>query len=670
MKCIPQLCIPLALVGFTACATTPDPYSVNDKQSPELSPSKDFYLYTNHAWKAANPIPAAKGSWGVFHEINERNKVVLHEIMVDAGKQVLSSDSVTLQLGALWNTGMDTAAIETAGIESIRWYLDRIDSIDSSAALAQVVGDLHMINVDVLFGFGSEADFENSTETITFMSPGGLGLPEKDYYFREDEGSVELRAQYVKHMARMFELAGSSSEAAASAAKRVYALELGLAQHTLAALEYRDPQVLSNKIPSTDLSQEIVPEFDWDAYLGAIGVDQQPVVNLIGPRFFSNLNTMLAKEDLGAWRDYLRWHLITRSAPFLSEAFVDEDFDFFTRQLSGTEKNQERWERVLSSANGAMGDALGQAFVKATFSPEAKEVALTMVDDLLSAFGERLSQLEWMTDETKIHAQEKLASFTVKIGYPDKWRDYSELEMDSNSWIGNVFAATRFNNRFELAKIGKPVDKTEWAMSPQTVNAYYNPLANEIVFPAAILQPPFFGLEQTLAENYGSMGAIIGHEVTHGFDDMGSQFDAAGNLSNWWTDADREEFDRRTAVLVEQFNNYVAVDDLHVNGELTLGENIADLGGVQMAYLALQKRESLTSEQPSSDQMFFMAWARSWRENARPEGLKLQINTDPHSPNHFRANGPLSNFPAFADAFELTEDSPMVREASSRVEIW
>lgn len=670
MKCLSHLCISLALAGLTACAPPSVPQATTAHSDSTYGPAKDFYLYTNHAWKEANPIPAAKGSWGVFHEINERNKVVLHQIMVDAGKQVLSSDQITLQLGTLWNTGMDTDAIEAAGIESIRWYLDRIDGIDSPASLAQVVADLHMINVDVMFGLGAEADFDNSTETITFMAPGGLGLPEKDYYFREDEESVKLRVQYVEHMTRMLELAGSTSLNATAAAERIYGLELQLAEHTLAALEYRDPQVLSNKIPSSELSLEVVPNFDWSTYMQAIGVDQQPVVNLVGPKFYRNLNTLLGSEDLGTWKEYLRWHLITRSAPFLSEVFVEEDFDFYTRKLSGAEINQERWERVLGSANGAMGDALGQAFVKETFSPEAKEVALVMVGDLLDAFGSRLSQLEWMSDETKVRAHEKLASFTVKIGYPDKWRDYSALKMDHESWIGNVFAANRFNNQFGLAKIGKPVDKAEWGMSPQTVNAYYNPLANEIVFPAAILQAPFFSLDQTLAENYGSMGAIIGHEITHGFDDMGSQFDASGNLSNWWTETDREEFDRRTAILVEQFDSYVAVDDLHVNGSLTLGENIADLGGVQMAYLALQMRESLTSEQPNSDQVFFMAWARSWRENARPEGLKLQINTDSHSPNHFRANGPLSNFPAFAEAFNLTDDSPMVREASSRVEIW
>lgn len=666
MKCLPQLCIPLAILALGSCAI----HQSSAQTDLDFSPSEDFYLYTNHAWKDANPIPDAKGSWGVFHEINERNKVILHQIMIDAGAAVASSDPITLQLGALWNTGMDTAVIEAAGIESIRGYLDRIDNIEDASAFAKVVGELHMINVDVLFGLGPVADFENSTENIAFLGPGGLGLPEKDYYFRDDEESVELREQYVVHIGRMLELAGASAMDSQVSAARIYALELAMAEQTLAALEYRDMEVLANKIPAEELVYEIAPNFDWLAYADAIGLDPQPVVNLVGPRFFRNLNTMLDSEDLGTWREYLRWHLISRSAPFLNGALVEENFDFYTRKLSGTQRNQERWERVLGSANGAMGDALGQAFVAHTFSPEAKALALVMVDDLLDAFRGRIDQLEWMTAETKVKAQEKLASFTVKIGYPDKWRDYSGLEMNSDSWIGNVFAANRFNNQFDLTKIGKPVDPTEWGMSPQTVNAYYNPLANEIVFPAAILQPPFFGLEQSLAENYGSMGAIIGHEITHGFDDMGSQFDAAGNLSNWWTEADREEFDRRTAVLVEQFDNYVAIDDLHVNGSLTLGENIADLGGVQMAYLALKKRESMTSAQPNSDQVFFMAWARSWRENARPEGLKLQVNTDPHSPNHFRANGPLGNFPAFAEAFHLDESSPMVREASSRVEIW
>lgn len=663
-----KLWLPLALLLGGACSTP-----ANRADAPEAT---DFYLHVNRGWMEANPVPAAYGSWGVFHEINERNKAVLHEILVDAGArhQDPAADQLTRQLGTLWATGMDEARIETQGIQGIRWYLDRIDAIDSPAMLAEVVGQLHLINVEVLFGLGPLADLEDSTMTITWLSPGGLGLPERDYYFREDEESAKLRDQYVAHIARMFALAGASPAEADTAAGRVYTLELAMAQDTLAAIEYRDPQVLSNKIPSSALAQDLTPAFDWGRYHEAIGLDQQEVVNAIGPRYFRSLNSLLADQPLETWRDYLRWHLLTRSAPYLTSEFVAEDFDFYSRKLSGTVENRDRWERVLGSINGTMGDPLGRAFVGRTFSPDAKKLAQTMVADLLDAYRGRLQELPWMTDETKVKALEKLDSFTVKIGYPDKWRDYSNLHLTGDTWVENVFAATAFNNRFELAKIGKPVDKTEWGMSPQTVNAYYNPLGNEIVFPAAILQPPFFGLEQSLAANYGSMGAIIGHEITHGFDDMGSQFDAEGNLVNWWTDADREEFERRAAVLVEQFDAYVAVDDLHVNGELTLGENIADLGGLQMAYLAFQKRGSLEL-QPIVDgltpnQQFFTAWARSWRENFRAETLKMQVLTDEHAPNHFRANGPLGNLPEFASAFRLDESAPMVRPAAERAQIW
>lgn len=663
-----KLWLPFALLLGGACSSP-----TTRAASPEAI---DFYVHVNHAWMSANPVPAAYGSWGVFHEINEGNKAVLHEILEDAGARYLddSADPLTRQLGTLWASGMNEEKIEAQGIESIRWYLDRIDAVTDAESLAEVVGELHMINVDVLFGLGAEGDLEDSTMTITWLSPSGLGLPERDYYFREDEASAELRAQYLAHMGRMFALAGASPAEADAAAGRVYTLEQAMAQDTLAALEYRDPQVLSNKIPSSELAQNLIPAFQWGTYFRSMGLDQQEVINTIGPRYFRSLNNLLTDQPLESWRDYLRWHLITRSAPFLSNAFVEEDFDFYSRKLSGTQVNRERWERVLSSVNRNMGDALGRAFVQRTFSPEAKKLAQTMVADLLDAYRVRLAELPWMTAETKTKALEKLDSFTVKIGYPDKWRDYSGLVLEGNSWVENQFAASIFNNRFQLAKIGKPVDKTEWGMSPQTVNAYYNPLGNEIVFPAAILQPPFFGINQTLAQNYGSMGAIIGHEITHGFDDMGSQFDAEGNLVNWWTDSDREEFDRRASVLVEQFNNYAALPDLYVNGELTLGENIADLGGLQMAYLAFQKRGSMEL-QPIVDgltpnQQFFTAWARSWRENFRDEALKMQVLTDEHAPNHFRANGPLSNLPQFADAFRLDESAPMVRPASERAEIW
>jgi len=662
-----KLWLPIALL-VGACSSP-----ATRATSPEAT---DFYVHVNGAWMDANPVPDAYGSWGVFHEINERNKKVLHEIMEDAGAKHAdaAADQLTRQLGSLWASGMDKAAIEAAGIESIRPYLDRIDAIESPTMMAQVVGELHLINVEVLFGLGALADVEDSTTNITWLMPGGLGLPERDYYFREDEDSAALRTQYLAHIGRMFTLAGASPADADAAAGRVYTLELAMAQDTLAAIEYRDPQVFSNKIPSDALAQDLMPSFAWDGYFQALGIARPEVVNAVGPRYYHGLNGLLADQPLEGWKDYLRWHLISTAAPFLASDLVAEDFDFYSRKLSGTQENRARWERVLASANASMGDAVGRAFVARTFSPEAKKLAQTMVADLLDAYRVRLGRISWMTEATRAKALEKLDAFTVKIGYPDKWRDYSGLELEAGSWVGNLFAAAEFNNRFELAKIGQPVDPTEWGMSPQTVNAYYNPLGNEIVFPAAILQPPFFGLEQTLAENYGSMGAIIGHEITHGFDDMGSQFDAEGNLVNWWTDTDREEFERRAAVLVEQFNGYEALDGLFVDGELTLGENIADLGGLQMAYLAFQKRGAMEL-QPivnglTPNQQFFTAWARSWRENFRPESLKMQVLTDEHAPNHFRANGPLSNLPQFASAFRLDESAPMVRPAAERAEIW
>jgi predicted metalloendopeptidase len=635
----------------------------------------DSYTHVNHEWLAANPIPEAYRSYGVFHEINDRNKVILHELLLDAAarREQPSTSHLDRQLGRMWASGMDEAAIEADGLHAIEPYLQAIAAVDSRESLARAVAQLHLINVDVLFGLGAEADFSDSTMSMTFIMPGGLGLPEKDYYFRDDAESVQLREQYVTHLGNMFGLLGHDDPAAA--ADTVMAVELALAEHTLAAIEFRDPSVLANKIPFMEMSKAIISSFDWESYFDGLGLERQDSVNLVGPGYFRALDQLLVDLPLDDWKVYLQWHLLTACAPFMNSALVAEDFDFYSRKLSGVPENRERWERVLGSVNGGLGDALGQAFVARTFSPEAKALAERMVQDLLAAYRTGIQELDWMTDTTKAKALEKLDAFTVKICYPDKWRDYSRLELDGRTWMENVLITRVFNNRFDLAKIGKPVDKTEWGMSPQTVNAYYNPLANEIVFPAAILQPPFFGLEQTLAENYGSMGAIIGHEITHGFDDMGSQFDAQGNMVNWWSERDREEFEKRSAVLVEQFDAYVAIDDLHVDGELTLGENIADLGGLKMAYMAFRDRAARIGGLPdvgglTPEQQFFTAWARSWRQNSRDEALKLQVNTDPHSPEIFRANGPLGNLPQFAEAFGLTADAPMVREAADRAEIW
>jgi len=674
MKIAARCSLPLALLALTACAA---PQDLSTPSVGESALGEDFYSYVNQDWLDHNPIPEAYSSYGVFHQINDGNKDVLHGLLLDAAmrREDPSTSHLDRQLGRMWATGMNTDAIEQQGVTAIQPLLESISKIQDSASFARVVGQLHLVNVNVLFGLGAEADFSDSTMNMIFMAPDGLGLPEKDYYFREDAESVELRTQYVAHMTNMFALLTYAPADAAQAAATVMALELKIAEHSLAAVEYRDPSVLANKIKATEMSVDIIPGFDWDTYFNAIGLEQQEYVNMVGPVYFRALNNLLAEVPLADWTTYMKWHLLSSSAPFLASDFVAEDFDFYSRKLSGTPINRERWERVLRSVNGAMGEGLGQAFVAKTFSPEAKTLAENMVQDLLAAYRAGIADLDWMTATTKAKALEKLNAFTVKIGYPDQWRDFSNLELSGDSWLQNVLIARAFNNRFNLAKIGKPVDKMEWGMSPQTVNAYYNPLGNEIVFPAAILQPPFFGLKQSLAANYGSMGAIIGHEITHGFDDMGSQFDAQGNMVNWWTETDRTEFEARAGVLVEQFNNYLVVDDLYVNGELTLGENIADLGGLKMAYKAFQMRSKMNGTQAVVDgltpnQQFFTAWARSWRQNSRAEALKLQVNTDPHSPEKFRANGPLGNLPEFAEAFGLTTDAAMIREAAERASIW
>lgn len=640
-----------------------------------LSLADDFYLAVNADWIATNPIPDEYGSWGVFHEINIRNQDLLLEILQEASAsyQKPGASHITKLLGTMYGTGMDENAAENYGVEAIRQELDLIDGMQSTADLPGILAYLHNIGVNALFGLGSEADFTDSSQTITFMAQDGLGLPEKDYYFREDNETLDLREAYVAHIARMLGLAGAGADQAADDAESILAFETMLADASLSAVEMRDMTVIANRIPIAEL-HALTPDFNWGTYQFALGLPAQPVANVVGPEYFLTWNNMLTEVPLPQWKAYLRWQLLTRSASYLSSDFVNEDFDFFGRKLNGRQAKSDRWKRVLGSVNGGLGEALGQAFVERAFTPEAKALALSMVDDLLAAYRIGLQDLAWMTPATREAALEKLASFTVKIGYPDEWQDFSELELQDGPWVRNVFTATAFQNAVDLARIGKPTDRSLWGMSPQTVNAYYNPLSNEIVFPAAIMQPPFFGLELTLAENYGAMGGIIGHEITHGFDDMGSQFDAQGNLVNWWTEEDLAEFEARSQILVEQFDAYVAIDDLHVNGELTLGENIADLGGIKMAYKAFQMR---AAQEPQGmvngytpEQQFFRAWARAWRENTRPESLKVQVNTDPHSPNHFRANGPLGNLQEFADAFGLGEDSPMMRPISGRADIW
>jgi putative endopeptidase len=669
------------LLAAAGCATTQveQEYKSNERgldrrnMDESVGPCEDFYQYANGKWMERNPIPPEYSVWSISNEMRERNEVLLREILEDSAAANAPKGSNEEKVGDFWTTGMDTDAIEAAQAAPLAADLERIDKMSSLADLQAIVRDMHLEGIPVVFDYGVFQDLMNSEQYILYAVQGGLGLPDRDYYTRDDEESAALRDKYVVHVSNMLQLLGGSPEDTQAAAESILALETRLAEASLTNVELRDPANYYN-IQSVSASDKATPNFSWSAFLDHLGLGALETFSYAHPKFFAEMNTLLAAEPIDVWRDYLRFHLISNLAPYLSSNFVDENFDFYSRTLQGTEEQRPRWKRVTRQVSGGMGEALGEVYVKRAFPPQTKARADEMIENLRAAVGTRLQGLEWMSDETKTRALEKLEAFNSKIGYPDKWRDYSKLEIGLDSYADNVRAANAFEVRRNLDKIGQPIDRDEWGMSPQTINAYYNPVMNEIVFPAAIMQPPFFDGEMDDAVNYGGMGSVIGHEFMHGFDDQGSKFDSAGNMKNWWTDEDRTRFDERTVNLVNQYSGFVAIDDLHVNGELTLGENIGDLAGVTMSYYALQR--ALEENDPGEidgftpNQRFFMAWAQSWRRNYRDEALKLQVNTDPHSPGRFRVNGPLSNMPEFAAAFDCKPGDPMVQPDEVRADIW
>jgi putative endopeptidase len=673
--------IGLALV-LSACATTEKPREATPGSGLVLAdmdltadPAGDFYRFVNGGWLDANPVPADEASWGVFHEVDKQNELVLREILEEAMRK--PKDELHRKLGDFYATGMDEKAIEAQGAKPLAEELARIDGLADLAGLPALLARLHSIGSNGLFGIGSNADLTDATRNILFVAQDGMGLPERDYYLRTDEESAALRKAYEEHIARMLvllaESRGESGADAARDAATVLALETELAKQAFGAVDFRDPQHLLNKISVAE-AQGLTPHFDWTVYLTTQGLDPAQAINLIAPGYFKNADALLAIRPLDEWKAYLRWHLVSAYADALSKAFDEQDFAFFGRTLGGAKEQRPRWKRVIDSTGGALGEALGQAFVEQTFSPNAKERCLQMVADLLAAMRTRIEHLAWMSDATRAKALEKLAAFRTKIGYPDKWRDWSGLDVQRDSYAKNRMRAAEFEFRYDLAKVGKPVDKSEWGMPAYIVNAGYNPLNNDITFPAGILQPPFFSEAYDDALNYGAMGAVIGHEITHGFDDEGSQFDAQGNLADWWTEEDRTEFERRAKVVEEQFSDYVAIGELKVNGKLTLGENLADLAGLTIAHDALALRQANQRLAPmdgfTPEQRFFLAWARAWRNNYTPERLKLQVNTNEHAPANFRAIGPLSNLDAFQHAFGFRDDAPVMRPRDARAIVW
>jgi putative endopeptidase len=633
----------------------------------------DFYQHANGGWEKNNPIPPAYSSWGLMNELSERNLAVLHDLLETAAKAKAKPGSTQQKIGDFYAAAMDEAGIEKAGYAPLQPDLDDIAALKDRKDLVALINRWHANGLSALFGFGKEADLKNSTMNIAYATQGGLGLPDRDYYTKEDADSKALRDKYVAHVERMLVLVGTDAKQAKADAAAIMALETRLAKASLTKLELRDPSKSYNLI-EVAAANRATPNFDWNALLAAIDRKDIRSFSLSHPAFFAEMDKALADTPIDAWKAYLRWHLVDTAAPYLSKAFVEADFDFGGRTLRGAKELRPRWKRAVDAVNANLGEALGELFVAKTFPPEAKAEMQTLVQNLLKSLRQRLQNLDWMGEATKQEAMAKFATFTPKIGYPDRWRDYSKLEIKKQHYWHNVRAGIAFETRRQFAQIGQPVDKTEWGMLPQTVNAYYNPLANEIVFPAAILQPPYFDLEADAALNYGAIGGVIGHEIMHGFDDQGSQFDAKGNLRMWWTDQDRAQFNERTAKLVKQFDGFVAIEDLHVNGKLTLGENIADLGGLLVAYDAWRSATENQRLRPidglTPDQRFFHAWAQGWRRQHTEQDLKLRLNTDVHAPAKFRVLGPFANMDSFAAAFDCKAGEPMVAKPDDKVVIW
>lgn len=639
-----------------------------------VQPCDDFYRYANGNWLKNNPIPPAFSTWGSFTELAERNDEVLHEILERAAKGLNAKGGSNLQkIGDFYATGMDSAKIESLGWQPIARELESIGAITTIEGVQKEVAHLHTEGVGGLFGFRSGQDLKNSSDVIGQVSQGGLGMPDRDYYVAEDARSKKLRNEYTSHIAAMFRLIGYSGQSATEAASVVMNIETRLAKSSRTRVERRDPDKNYNKMSQGELAA-LAPAIDWKEFFEGAGWANPGDVNVGQPEFIKELNEMMGDVPISNWKEYMRWRLISMAAPYLSAAFVAEDFRFHGEELTGVKELQPRWKRVKNVINRLMGEALGQLYVAKVFPPEAKVRAMQMVNNLKEAMREHIQHLDWMDNATKAAALKKLEAFGVKIGYPDKWRDYSSLTIDRTSYFENVRRAYAFEEQYNISKIGKPVDKSEWGMTPPTVNAYYSSSRNEIVFPAGILQPPFFDFKADDAVNYGGMGAVIGHEISHGFDDQGSKFDGQGNLKSWWSPQTRSKFEARTAVLEKQFDGYVAVDSLHVNGKLTLGENIGDLAGLSIAYTALENTlrnktiEVIDGFTP--EQRFFLSWAQVWRRNARPEQIRLQVRTDPHSPAQFRTNGPLADLQEFYDAFNCGKKGAMYIPPEQRAKIW
>ncbi len=673
-----RLCVVALLVAsLLALASAQQSTAAAPKHEPALDvtsmdrsvdPCVDFFKYSCGGWLKSNPIPADQSSWDTYSKMQDENLGRLREIL-EAAAALDSGRSVAAQkIGDYYSACTDAKTIEAKGAEPLKPELDRIAKIGSKAEIADVAAI--MVDDNVLFRFDSTQDFRDASQVIAEADQGGLGLPDRDYYVKDDAKSVDLRKAYVAHVQKMFELLGDKPEVAAAEAQTVMRIETALAKGSMTRVERREPKNLDHKMTSGEL-EKIIPDFRWDGYFTKIGLPSLASLNVASPNFFKALNEELGKESLADWKIYLRWHLVHADAPFLASAFLNENFAFYGKTLRGQQELQPLWKRCTRGVDGDLGEALGQVYVEKYFSPEAKQEALKMVKEIQAEMEQDINSLPWMSAATKQQALVKLHGMANKIGYPDKWRDYSKLEIVRGDELGNVVRARKFEFDRQLAKIGKPLDRGEWDMTPPTVNAYYNPQMNDINFPAGVLQPPAFDPASDAAPNYGDTGGTIGHELTHGFDDEGRQFDAQGNLRDWWTDEDGKEFVKRASCISDQYSTYTIIDDIKINGKLTLGEDVADLGGLLLAYMAWKDDVKGQNLQPLDDltpeQRFFVGYGQSWCGETRDETKRLRATVDPHSPEKYRTNGVVSNMPEFQEAFHCKAGSPMVNQSRCRV---
>jgi endothelin-converting enzyme/putative endopeptidase len=676
----------IAAAALTAAAQSPPqekpqepvlPYSPSlDLTSMDKStdPCVNFYRYACGGWQRRNPIPPDQTSWSVYAKLYVDNLSFLRGILEQAGTESGARNQATREIGDFYAACMNEAGVEKLGASPIQPELEAIAKLRSARELAPLVARLQLAyGRSILFAAGSTQDPDDSEQEIADLDQGGLGLPDRDYYTKEDEKSKETRERYLLHVRKVFELIGESPTAAEQDAATVMRLETAMAKASLTRVERRDPYKRKHKMVLADL-ETLAPSFDWKIYYRESEYPAFTILNVDTPEFYKQVNTLLDAEPIAAWKTYLRFHVANSASPYLSEKFVAENFDFYRKYLRGAKEQQARWKRCVSYTDGSLGEALGQAYVARVFPPELKAATLDMVRRIQDAMGQRIRGLDWMSPETKKEALTKLAGMRNKIGYPDKWRDYSSIAIRRDDFAGNRERAAAFEQHRQINKIGKPVDHGEWGMSAPTVNAYYSPRMNDINFPAGVLQPPLYDAKMDDAPNYGDTGGGIGHELTHGFDDQGSQFDAKGNLRNWWTKEDREKFDARTKCVADQYAQYIVVDDVHINSQLTLGEDVADLGGEILAYMAWKdatrgkKLESIDGLSP--EQRFFVGFAQWACANNRPEEMRVRAMTDPHSPDEYRINGVVTNMPEFKQAFACKDGRPMTKPAEKVCRVW